>query len=275
MPALEESGSLTLTGNFTDVSFPALHTVAMGDVIIRNRLVAVEPETSMNISFPALNSTDSIFISGRASRISLPELTYLASPWLTGSGSNFSLRGETIELDLPKLHTVDGSIYFEGNITSLSLPSLDWVDKNLTVTAGNPLAIEIPELGYAKMIRLSGKIKSVELPGLNNWSELHVDTDLAFDCDAFMEEYDRLPGMRLVTCVSRGEVEDSDAADDSTEGSTEDESSPQEDESPTGGEEETGDEEQAGHDNGSAHVHTSGAGAMIVVSLVVIGLIGV
>jgi hypothetical protein len=110
--------------------------------------------------------------------ISLPELTYLASPWITGSGSNFSLWGETIGLELPKLHTVDGSIYFEGNITSfvspdlpwimstdqislhsLSLPSLDWVGKNLTVTAGNPLAVDIPELGYAKVIRLSGKIK--------------------------------------------------------------------------------------------------------------------
>ncbi|KAL3442447.1 hypothetical protein BJX65DRAFT_286818 [Aspergillus insuetus] len=268
MPALEESGSLNLDGNFTDVSFPALHTVAMGDLIIMNSFVGVEPETNMNISLPALNSADSIFIHGRASRISLPELTYLASPWLTGSGSNFSLWGETIELDLPKLHTVDGSIYFEGNITSLSLPSLDWVDKNLTVTAGNPLAIDIPELGYAKVIRLSGKIKSVELPGLNNWSELHVDTDLAFDCDAIMEEYDRLPGMRLVTCVSRGEVEDSEATDDSTEEATEDESA-------AGGEEDTGDEEQTGDDNGAAHMHPSGVGAMLVTFLFVIGLIGI
>jgi hypothetical protein len=111
-------------------------------------------------------------------------------------------------------------------------------------------------------------ISSVELPGLNNWSELHVDTDLAFDCDALMEEYDRLPGMRLVTCVSRGEVDDSDAADDSTEGSTEDESA-------TGGEEDTGDEEQSGDDNGSAHTHATGAAAVLVASIVIIGLTGV
>jgi hypothetical protein len=58
--------------------------------------------------------------------IALPELTNLASPWMTGSGSNFSLWGETIELDLPKLHTVDGSIYFEGNITSFVVPSHTW-----------------------------------------------------------------------------------------------------------------------------------------------------
>ncbi|KAL2787214.1 hypothetical protein BJX66DRAFT_341407 [Aspergillus keveii] len=278
MPALEESvGGMSLMGNLTDVSFPALHTVTMGDLIIQNSHFAVEPETSMNISLPALNSSESIFINGRASRIYLPELTYLASPWITGSGSNFSLWGETIELDLPKLHTVDGSIYFEGNITSLSLPSLDWVDKNLTVTAGNPLAVDIPELGYAKVIRLSGKIKSAELPGLNNWSELHVDTDLAFDCDAFMEKYDRLPTMRLVTCVSRGEVEDSDAPNDSIEESTstEDESSPQEDESATAGEEDTGDEEQTGDDNGSAHMHATGVGAVLVTFLVVFALIGI
>jgi hypothetical protein len=108
-------------------------------------------------------------------------------------------------------------------------------------------------------------IYSAELPGLNNWSELHVDTDLAFDCDAFMEEYDRLPGIRLVTCVSRGEVEDSDAADDNTEESTED--------AATGGEEDAGDEEQTGDDNGSAHMEASGVGAVLLTSLFVIGLI--
>jgi hypothetical protein len=138
-----------LTIDNSSVSFPALHTVTMGDLIIINSFVGVEPETSMNISLPALNSSDSIFIHGRASRyvhtntqtlpapilrnasakevnnsISFPELTYLASPWLTGSGSNFSLWGETIELDLPKLHTVDGSIYFEGNITAFVVPIL-------------------------------------------------------------------------------------------------------------------------------------------------------
>jgi hypothetical protein len=109
---------------------------------------------------------------------------------------------------------------------------------------------------------------SVKLPGLNNWSELHVDTDLAFDCDAFMEVYDRLHGMRLVTCVSRGEVEDSDTTDDSTE-------EPTEDESTTGSEEGTGNEEQTGDDNGSSHMDATGVGAVLVTLLLVIGLIGI
>ncbi|KAJ0422961.1 hypothetical protein BJY00DRAFT_279171 [Aspergillus carlsbadensis] len=260
MSALEESGTLSLVGHFTDVSFPALHTVAAGDVVILNSSPADKTETRMNISFPALNSSDSIYISGRTSHVSLPELTRLASPWMQGSGTNFSLWGETIDFDLPKLHTVDGSIYFEGNMTSLSLPSLDRVDQNLTITAGNPLSIDIPELRYAEVIHLTGKIKSVELPALIEYSDLHVDTDLELDCNAFMGEFDTAPGQKNVTCVSRGAVEDSDATDETTE-----ESTTQDDE--------RGDEE-TGNDNGSASLHVRGVGAMVAISILFVGLGG-
>jgi len=52
--------------------------------------------------------------------VSLPELTHLADTWVLPyqGGSNFSLWGEAVSLDLPKLATVDGSINFAGNISS-------------------------------------------------------------------------------------------------------------------------------------------------------------
>ncbi|KAL4946511.1 hypothetical protein BDV06DRAFT_218232 [Aspergillus oleicola] len=206
--------------------------------------------------------------------VSLPELTYLADPWqLTFlGGSNFSLWGEAVPLDLPKLATIDGSIVFEGNNSSLSLPSLDNIQGNLTIIAGSPLSIDIPELGYAEIIRLTGQIKRVKLPGLVNWRELHVDTDLIFDCDAFMEEYDRLPGKRVTTCLSGdGTVEDSTEEADETDGN--DNSTSQDENSNWESSDDTGDKQDGG-DNGSAPLSgRRDITAMLATSLAVAGVI--
>ncbi|KAL2826158.1 hypothetical protein BJY01DRAFT_150621 [Aspergillus pseudoustus] len=268
MPVLEQVEYLDLKGNFTKVSFGELRNVDH-DLNVANRRYfdpSVEAETTMNVSFPKLNSSESIFIIGRASSVSLPELTHLSDPWVVPypGGSNFSLWGEAVSLDLPNLATVDGSITFEGNISSLSLPSLDNVQGNLTIIAGDSLSIDIPELGYAEVIRLAGQIESVELPGLVNWYELHVDTDLIFDCDAFMEEYDRVPAKRVVTCQSgSGTVEES---DENNEVTSQDESSNEDSGDDTAG-------EQDGGDNGSARLNGRGMGAMMAASLAVAGLI--
>lgn len=52
--------------------------------------------------------------------VSFPELTSLADPWALNyhPGSNFSLWGEAVALNLPKLATVDGSVAFGGNFSS-------------------------------------------------------------------------------------------------------------------------------------------------------------
>ncbi|KAL2840074.1 hypothetical protein BJY01DRAFT_257507 [Aspergillus pseudoustus] len=260
MPVLEESGSLTLTGNFTDVSFPALHTITTGEVLVKNIrdfAPAAEAETSMNISFPALNSSKTMSITGRASRVSLPELTSLEWASIIGTGSTFSVWGDAFELDMPKLVIVNENINFEGNITSLSLPSLKQVEGNLTVTAAsNPLSIALPELTDVEAIRLTGKIESVKLPSLKHWLGLHVDTDLEFDCNAFTKEWDTATtSRRVITCVSRGRVEDDDRTDDNTEESGED----------------TVDDGQAEDDNGSASVSRGGICAMLATSLAVTG----
>ncbi|KAL2813892.1 hypothetical protein BJX63DRAFT_431750 [Aspergillus granulosus] len=277
MPVLGETKALSLKGNLTDVSFGALHTVAY-DLEVTNRRTTVPAETSMNVSFPALNSSDAIFIRGRASSVSLPELTSLAKPWQMTweSGSNFSLWGEAVALDLPKLATVEGSIAFEGNISSLLLPSLDLVLGNLTITAGDPLSIDIPELGYAEVIRLTGEIESVSLPGLVNWYELHVDSDLAIDCDAFMDEYDRVPQLRVVTCMSRGTIEDSDTTDDSTENSEEDDDPiAQDEDSAVESQDDTEDDQQNGDDTGSAPLNVKRSiGTTSATAFAVAGLAG-
>ncbi|KAL3462678.1 hypothetical protein BJX64DRAFT_288142 [Aspergillus heterothallicus] len=283
MPALEQSGGLSLTGNFTDVSFPALHTITTGELVLKNIndfAPAAEAETSMNISFPALNSSKTMSIMGRASRwmqsadnmppprgpilrVSLPSLTSLEWASAISASSSFSLWGDAFELDMPKLAIVNENINFEGNITALSLPSLERVEGNLTVTAAsNPLSIDLPKLTNVEAIHLTGKIERVELPNLKHWLGLHVDTDLKFDCDAFISEWDTAPtSRRVITCVSRAEGEST------TQDST----------SATGSEEgEAGEDEQAGDNNWSARIQVSGIGVVFasLLSWQCIGLIG-
>ncbi|KAL3455868.1 hypothetical protein BJX64DRAFT_281777 [Aspergillus heterothallicus] len=266
MPALEEILVMSVTGNFTDVSFPVLRTVDHDLVVANSGLLTsnVPVETTMNVSFPLLNSSEFIAVVGRASSVSFPELSSLADPWALTyyHGSNFSLWGESVSLDLPKLATVDGSVNFGGNFSSLDLSSLNNVQKNLTITAGNPISVNLPELGFARVIRLTGQIKSIDLSGLVNWFELHVDTDLQFDCAAFLDEFDTFPNKRETTCLTRGApVEEStdDEADDSNEESTE------------RGNESGGDSDD---DNGSAALGGCSMGALLATSVVVVGLAG-
>jgi hypothetical protein len=76
---------------------------------------------------------------------------------LTGASTLRGISLRSLSQSYPTL--AEDRLTDTASLHSLSLPSLDWVEKNLTITAGNPLAVEIPELGYAKVIRLSGKIR--------------------------------------------------------------------------------------------------------------------
>ncbi|KAL5338234.1 hypothetical protein BJX70DRAFT_398947 [Aspergillus crustosus] len=114
---------LTVTGNITDLPYDSL-AIVRDALVVSNERATVPAETSMDLSFPVLDSSTTLSITGKALSISLPELTTLISASPIWTRSNFSLWGEDASIDLPKLHTVDGSINFEGDMTSVDLPGL-------------------------------------------------------------------------------------------------------------------------------------------------------
>ncbi|KAL3446062.1 hypothetical protein BJX65DRAFT_309302 [Aspergillus insuetus] len=103
--------------------------------------------------------------------------------------------------------------------------------------------------------------------------ELHIDTDLQFDCRGFIKYHEVAQGPSNMTCVSRGEVVDRDAANGSTDESAEEESNMRDEESPIEAEDDSG-YGQTGDDNGFVSMQAGSAGAMLVTSLVVVALGG-
>ncbi|KAL4885996.1 hypothetical protein BJY04DRAFT_179656 [Aspergillus karnatakaensis] len=290
VPALKEVYYLTLRGNFSDVTFGALDTVH-DEIWISNRLLSASPdtlgETSLNISFPLVTSASAIIIGGKTSSISFPELTELTDSWNTIPGyraSNFTLWGESLPLDLPRLATVDGNLLVAGNISSLSLPDLRSIKGNLTINAGDPLSIELPSLYAAKVIELTGKIESVDLPALFAFDLLRIDSELPLDCDAIVETYASSTLRNEVTCVSAegsGGDESEDNEDETTdqggEGSeTESSSSEGSDEAANGDADAEG--STPDNDNGSTTLALDlkrGISVAVATSLLLVGLVEV
>ncbi|KAL2831006.1 hypothetical protein BJY01DRAFT_254424 [Aspergillus pseudoustus] len=116
----------------------------------------------MDIAFPVLEQVPFISISGRASTVSLPQLSSLAptesNPSLVPDWPSFEQDGAPISLDLPKLQVVFGSITFSGNFSALSLPRLRSVWDNFWVEAGAGLSIGVP-LESAGDLSFTGNIE--------------------------------------------------------------------------------------------------------------------
>ncbi|KAL3486887.1 hypothetical protein BJX62DRAFT_241571 [Aspergillus germanicus] len=192
-PALTVAEKIIIVGNVSEVAFDELRAINGGIYIGNVDSVIVDfagtAETAMDISLPLLETISGITIKCRASSISLSELVSIRrsgdpkeSPRPT---SRFDLNGSSISLDLPKLIVVDQSIYFVGNISALSLPSLQNITGGLWINSSSPLSIDLP-LENVDEVYVNGYIKSIDLPNLRNWSTLSISSELRLDCDGFI-----------------------------------------------------------------------------------------
>ncbi|KAL3447023.1 hypothetical protein BJX65DRAFT_308379 [Aspergillus insuetus] len=98
--------------------------------------------------------------SGKVSSLAAPELTTVALP---GSASfpdlRLSLKGQPVAVAFPKLeHIVENATaYFQGNITSLSLPALKTYPWLFDVITDESLDVDLP-VENAGQINLQGNI---------------------------------------------------------------------------------------------------------------------
>ncbi|KAL4904124.1 hypothetical protein BDW74DRAFT_32243 [Aspergillus multicolor] len=188
-PALETAGFVAIRGNMTDVRFDALRTVESGLEVVHSARTR-QTETSMDISFAALEVAHIISFQGNISSFSLPGFSVLGTDAaedevFENPVSIIALDGPAIDVDLPKLSSVNGSLEIMGNIGSLSLPSLKDITQSLRVEAAIPLSLDLP-IESVENITLSGAIERISLRSLRSWSFLNVSSNLELDCDAFI-----------------------------------------------------------------------------------------
>ncbi|KAL4873891.1 hypothetical protein BDV12DRAFT_54699 [Aspergillus spectabilis] len=140
----------------------------------------------MDVSLPVLDHVQNLKIIGNVSSLSLPKLATIARLGDTYStGLKLGLYGTPVVVDLPKLSTVERGAYFQGNITSLSLPALRDYPEEFGVRTSESLEVNLPA-GSGGLISLLGKIESAQFPNLTNFDELIVQSDIRFDCGSLL-----------------------------------------------------------------------------------------
>ncbi|KAJ0423643.1 chromatin associated protein KTI12-domain-containing protein [Aspergillus carlsbadensis] len=215
-PALERVRGIDFYGNLSEVSLDALRRVEhiLWIANTPNSLYPPVIETTMNISLPRLESTSSVTFRGKI--FSIPELTTIKPYEDTDSNSWFIQNGTGISIDFPKLDTIHGDIWFQGNISSISFPQLRNVTGSIRINAGDSLSLSMPLLENAN-IHISGNIERVEVPNLRNFTDIRVYSDLYLDCDELTGNLnktnpDGLPGE--VICMSEQTLADTIARGD-------------------------------------------------------------
>ncbi|KAL6239365.1 hypothetical protein BDW75DRAFT_227253 [Aspergillus navahoensis] len=176
LPKLTNTSSIYLRGNFSDQSFDSLRNV----------------EKKLDICNAV--SCGYYSLGGNASSLSLPELTTLTCKDCDWAALHLKLYGSLrIAVNLPKLTAANGSLYVRGDIDSISLPSLREYNRELIVTPYEPLDITLP-VERAEDFLFAGNISSVQLPNLTDFTRIHIDSDLDFDCDTLWEDLDKTSG---------------------------------------------------------------------------------
>lgn len=114
------------------------------------------------------------------------------------SASNFSLPGQPIDIELPKLY--NSSLLIAGNISSLNAPELTVTigegvvgDQGIKFgNCGNPLNLSFPKLSGTAQVNLVGAIGSVSLPSLLNTGTISVAaySPLNLTLDPLQQVYD-------------------------------------------------------------------------------------
>ncbi|KAL4934455.1 uncharacterized protein BDV17DRAFT_249300 [Aspergillus undulatus] len=192
VPELRNASRIEVMGNYSGISFEKLESVS-NKLTICNTVDCQEVtnrEASMEISLPALKSVKTLEVVGNVSSLSLPELEtvgYQGDDYINSkSDLKLALLGDAVVVDFPKLTGVGGDITVKGNITSLSLPSLRTHSKQFSVYTDEALNVSLPVEGLNK-IKLEGKIQSAQFPNLVDFKETRIESDLNFDCGAFID----------------------------------------------------------------------------------------
>ncbi|KAL2816548.1 hypothetical protein BJX63DRAFT_387636 [Aspergillus granulosus] len=220
LDALESVKNIDLVGNFTILKFPSLQAVNQTISICNVPNCDLEytvPDSTMDISFPALKSADMFYIKGQASGIFAPNLTAIGMLPITTSGANITnttsaanatnatttsletrdafygpqdvhqglnlnLDGVPLNISFPSLVNVTAGVNLNGPFRSLSLPSMTTYPTNFTVYSTEPLDVNLPVV-HAHNLIFEGSIESVKLTSLLRPFNLTVYSESVIMCD--------------------------------------------------------------------------------------------
>ncbi|EIT81586.1 hypothetical protein AO1008_00578 [Aspergillus oryzae 100-8] len=188
--SLVESEYLSVRGDATSVRLDSLRQVRE-QIQICNSDECNSNNSShgtLDLSLPALHDVGHLLLQGRFSSLDTPKLTNISG---FGSGSYSILlrseEGPEIDLSFPELKYIqDDSLWLEGSIGSLSMPSLTNLTAWLYVKTYHRLDINLP-FEEAGTMTLAGNISSVQLPNLKSVGQLQVNTDVSLDCKSLEE----------------------------------------------------------------------------------------
>ncbi|KFY13458.1 hypothetical protein V492_03254 [Pseudogymnoascus sp. VKM F-4246] len=194
MPLLTsiEFPDLNDTDEIIIINAPALTTISFPNLTVLNNSLFIAGIEDCHVNFPSLKSaTYSLDVTGNSNKLDFPRLTTVGALRVSRNPvSEFDThrryllvdRVNQIPLDIsfPALREAL-SIYFQGSISSLSMPLLSnlrgefYADIRI-LTHGNPLNISIPNLSTASHISAAGTIGSMSFPLLNSTEFFEVNT---------------------------------------------------------------------------------------------------
>ncbi|KAL4958434.1 hypothetical protein BDW69DRAFT_47352 [Aspergillus filifer] len=199
--ALESVHNLDLRGNMTGNSLrlDSLRTVGQKLSICNKDMCDSEasPAGSLDISLPSLQSVPRLILNGRISSLEIPSLTKITAVGLgTGYGYGYqdgdfeisTSGGPPVNLTFPKLSSLDGWGRFDGDIGSLSMPSLRNANStSLSLRSNTRIDIHLP-FEVIGNLEFMGNISSVTLPNLKHLTYIFlVNSTLPLDCDAILK----------------------------------------------------------------------------------------
>ncbi|KAL4864929.1 hypothetical protein BDV12DRAFT_175454 [Aspergillus spectabilis] len=191
-PRLTNASSVFLRGNFRSLSFDSLRYVTtkfdICNAINCDNFSYMNATTSMDLSFPALERIGNLQVGGNVTRLSTPEVTAVTCSECDWAALHLKLFGAApITVDFPKLRNMEGNSYIRGDIASISLPALHEYTHEFIVIPHQPLNISLPVETGGNFL-FSGNVTEIHLPNLRDFTRIHVESDLGFDCDDFWDD---------------------------------------------------------------------------------------
>ncbi|KAL2826400.1 hypothetical protein BDW59DRAFT_145122 [Aspergillus cavernicola] len=197
-PKLTNASSVFLRGNFASQSFDSLRTVTtkfdICNSINCNNYSYMNATTSMTLSFPVLEHVGNFKVGGNVTSLSTPEISAITCSDCDWAALHLKLYGShPVVVDFPKLSAMEGNSYIRGDLASLSLPILREYHDEFTVVPHQSLDISLP-VERADNFLFSGSVSSIQLPNLTEFTRIHINSDLSFDCNDFWDELKRTTG---------------------------------------------------------------------------------
>ncbi|BCS25706.1 uncharacterized protein APUU_50417S [Aspergillus puulaauensis] len=182
----------SMTGTWTNVSFPSLEKVTSSLVIFTAPSTdIVNDRAAVDIDLPALVSVRDLVVEGRIRSLSTPKLERLgkteedARPLEVSQGGLLVVSNHTdmSGVFLPSLETLHGRVDLVGHIPTIDLYGLKSTDAAITVNASSPVEI-YSAIEQAGDIALRGDLAVVNFTNLTRAANLDINSGIEAHCSA-------------------------------------------------------------------------------------------